>query len=629
MHGFFCYHEFHRRANRRTSQYKDASPIFRLAIHNSRAIIRVLSQRLLALLILQFWLKLASALVFSSLFGAIFGALLARDGSPAIGNSALLDFVLSPIGALTFTVLPIAYLSSLYFEQSCILRVLADSKGEVVHALLSSLAALPRVLLMAAIQTTVALILIMPFLILAWLTYWFLLSDADINFYLANKPPKFMTAVAIGILLGICVLMALGWLLLKWFHALPKLIFDRPWVVACLWQTWKARAPKSPIITAIVCWFAIHFLLYLSAPWLVALITARLFSYVEHDANHSVWAGVAIILSHGLVLSLITASSQCWLTAAIWTTFPQQAEVKTRLLKSEKPHPRTWFRPLILLVTIGVVVLAVGLLALQKVIDFTVHQPVQIVAHRAGAIGFPENSLSALQHAISVSANSAEIDVQQSKEGTVFVTHDRDLRRTAGLPLVISEALDSEVQQADIGSQLKPPAPPEKIATLEEFLKQSQNKIRLSIELKYYGYKPELAEAVVQLLDQYPSTPPHEIISLEYKALEQVAKLRPKIRRGYLVSASVGEITQLDANFLSVSKSSFTQDLLEKARRRNMQIAVWTINDRESMFRLMVQGAEFIVTDDPATAVEVAQEYNQLSELELLLVRLRESLSQP
>ena len=588
----------------------------------------MLSQRLLALLILQFWLKLASALVFSSLLGAVFGALLARDGSPAIGNSALFDFILSPIGALTFTILPIAYLSSLYFEQSCILRVLADPRGEVVHPLLSSLASLPRVLLMAAIQTTVALLFTAPFFILAWLTYWFLLSDADINFYLANKPPKFMAAIAIGFLLGIGALLVLGWLLLKWFHALPKLIFDRPWVVACLWQSWRERAPKSPIIIAIACWFAIHFLLYLAAPWLVALITARLFSYVEHDANHGVWAGVVIILAHGLVLTLITASSQCWLTAAIWTTFPHQAEVKSRLMQSEKPHPKTWFRPLVFSVTVGVVALAVGLLALQQVINFTVRQSVQIVAHRAGATGYPENSLSALQHAISVRANSAEIDVQQSKEGTVFVTHDRDLRRTAGLPLVISEALDGEIQQADIGSQLKPRAPPEKLATLEEFLKQSQNKIRLSIELKYYGFKPELAEAVVQLLDQYPSTPPHEIISLEYKALEQVAKLRPKIRRGYLVSASVGEITQLNANFLSVSKSSFSQELLEKAHRRNMQLAVWTINDRESMFRLMVQGAEFIVTDDPATAVEVAQEYNQLSELELLLVRLRESLSQ-
>ncbi len=590
--------------------------------------LRSLSSRLVALLILQFWMKLASALVFSTLIGSILGALLARDGSPAIGNSALIDFALSPLGALTITVLPITYLSIIYFEQACILQVLANPKGEVVRSLLSSLTELPRVLLMAAIQTTFALLCITPFLILAWMTYWFLLSDADINYYLANKPPKFLTAVGIGVILGLCSVSVLGWLLLKWFHALPRLIFERPWVISCLGQSWQERKPKSPIVIAITSWFTIHFLLYMTAPWLVAIVTSRLFSYVEHSSENSVFAGVAILLAHGLVLALITASSQCWLTAAIWTTFDGKDEVERKLHMADTPHPRSWFRPLVLLVASSLVSLIIGLLALQQVLEFTVRQPVQIVAHRAGAKGFPENSISALQHAISVRAHSAEIDVQQSKTGTVFVTHDRDLRRIAGLSLVISQATDSELKTADIASQMKPPGPKESLATFEEFLKLAQNKIRLSIELKYYGFKPELAEAVIALLDKYPSNPAHEIISLEYKALEQVAKLRPKIRRGFLVSASVGEITLLNANFLSVSEGTFSQDLLEKARRKNMQVAVWTINDRESMFRLMVQGAELIVTDDPATAVEVAQQYNQLSELELLLVRLRGALTQ-
>jgi len=519
------------------------------------------------------------------------------------------------------------YLSALYFEQSCILRVLADPTGNVVQSLKLSLVSLPRVLLMAAIQTVVALIFIAPFVLIAWFVYWLLLSDADINFYLANKPPKFLAAVAIGIFLFIGTIIVLGWLLLKWFHALPRLIFERTLVVPCLWQTWRQEKAKSTIILAIISWFIVHFSLYIIAPWVIAMVTSRLFALVEHDSDKSVWAGVFILLSHGFVLMLVTISSQCWLTAAIWTTFERRHEIEVSLSSKEVPHPKTWTRPLILLIAASVVSLLIGFGALQKVLDYTVRQSVQIVAHRAGAKGFPENSLSALEHAIAVGADSAEIDVQQSKDGTIFVTHDRDLRRIAGQQTVISEATDAELRKADIASQMTPPVASESLATLEEFLKRSQNKIRLSIELKYYGFKPSLAEAVAALLDQYPSRPAHEIISLEYKALEQVAALRPTIRRGYLVSASVGDITKLNANFLSVSKGTFSQELLERARQRGMQIAVWTINDRESMFRLMVQGAELIVTDDPEMAVEVAREYRQLSDLELLLIRLREALS--
>ncbi len=94
-----------------------------------------------------------------------------------------------------------------------------------------------------------------------------------------------------------------------------------------------------------------------------------------------------------------------------------------------------------------------------------------------------------------------------------------------------------------------------------------------------------------------------------------------------MVSASVGDVTKLNVNFLSISKSSFTAELLERAQTRNMQLAVWTVNTEDDMFRLMVAGAELIVTDDPETAIRVAKQYHELSELELLLIRLREWLS--
>jgi glycerophosphoryl diester phosphodiesterase len=224
-------------------------------------------------------------------------------------------------------------------------------------------------------------------------------------------------------------------------------------------------------------------------------------------------------------------------------------------------------------------------------------------------------------------ADAAEIDVQMSRDGTIFVVHDKDLRRMAGLPLVITDSSESDLRKADIGLYSRPPLPSEGLATLEEFLQEAQNRFCLSIELKYYTYNEELAIKVIELLRKYPSTVPHEIISLEYKALQQVAKLDPNLRRGFLVSASVGDVTQLDVDFISVSQLSFDARLQQKAESRDMKIAVWTVDDRQQMFRLMVAGADDIVTNDPETAVTVVKEYREMDELKLILVRLREVLS--
>jgi glycerophosphoryl diester phosphodiesterase len=327
------------------------------------------------------------------------------------------------------------------------------------------------------------------------------------------------------------------------------------------------------------------------------------------------------------MISVVAAIGQCWFVAGVWTTYKIPLR---RELVSDTHNAlvsRSWIRPLILAAGGSVALIVVGITAVRHVFEFTHRQHVQIVAHRCGTNGFPENSLSGLKHSIALGAYAAELDVQLSKDGVVIVNHDKDLRRVANLPLTITDSESTELLKADIGKSHKPPLPTEPLPTLEQILKAAQGRICLSIELKYYGFNPTLAEKVIELLDRYPSNPSHEIISLEYKALKQVAALRPTIRRGFLVSASVGDVTMLDVQLLSISKSSFTAELLDRAQKRNMGIAVWTVNSEEDMFRLMVAGAELIVTDDPETALRVAKQYHELSDLELLLIRLREWLS--
>ena len=44
----------------------------------------------------------------------------------------------------------------------------------------------------------------------------------------------------------------------------------------------------------------------------------------------------------------------------------------------------------------------------------------------------PENTLAALEAAISAGADSAEIDVQQTQDGTLIIMHDTNFKRTTG-----------------------------------------------------------------------------------------------------------------------------------------------------------------------------------------------------
>lgn len=57
----------------------------------------------------------------------------------------------------------------------------------------------------------------------------------------------------------------------------------------------------------------------------------------------------------------------------------------------------------------------------------------EVTAHRGASAFYPENTMAAFEGAIEFGADWIELDVQQSKDGKIFVMHDHSFYRTTGL----------------------------------------------------------------------------------------------------------------------------------------------------------------------------------------------------
>jgi len=55
-----------------------------------------------------------------------------------------------------------------------------------------------------------------------------------------------------------------------------------------------------------------------------------------------------------------------------------------------------------------------------------------ILGHR-GTISKPEDTLSAFKKAIEAGADGVELDIQKTSDGVIVVSHDENLKRTAGI----------------------------------------------------------------------------------------------------------------------------------------------------------------------------------------------------
>ncbi len=233
---------------------------------------------------------------------------------------------------------------------------------------------------------------------------------------------------------------------------------------------------------------------------------------------------------------------------------------------------------------------------------------VTVTAHRGDAVNAPDNTMSSLLGAIANKADYCELDVQETKDGVVVLTHDTNLKNSTGVNKNIWELAFDEVEKLDVGSHFSPKFAGEKIPTLGSIMKAANKKIKLNIEIKLNGHDQKLEERVVKLIEDNNFVDQCVVTSLDYNALQKVKKLNPKIKVGYIVFAGMGDVTALNVDFLSVEEAVATPEFIEKVHKTNKRIHVWTINDPEKMEKFIDLQVDSIITDNSKEVTRLIQE---------------------
>src|SRR5204862_3758110 len=99
-----------------------------------------------------------------------------------------------------------------------------------------------------------------------------------------------------------------------------------------------------------------------------------------------------------------------------------------------------------------------------------------------------------------------------------------------------------EARRIDVGTKFDAKFAGERLATLEEVLDLARGKIRLNVELKYYGDgDPRLAPDVARILRDSKCGDDCFAASLDYGSLGVARKAWPALRPAAIVTARVGD----------------------------------------------------------------------------------------
>jgi glycerophosphoryl diester phosphodiesterase len=217
------------------------------------------------------------------------------------------------------------------------------------------------------------------------------------------------------------------------------------------------------------------------------------------------------------------------------------------------------------------------------------------VGHRGARAYETENTLQSFRKALELGANAVELDVRQSRDGRLILSHDETLKRLFGRDVPVSRATLEELKQLTDS----------RILTLEEALRFLDSKVeKILVELKETG----LEKKVLDLITKERLLGRTIIVSFHEDALAAMRSLHKKIETGLIYAKSrnaVEAARSLDAGYLLPLYRFVHKRDVEKAHKSNLKVIVWTINTKEEAKEYRAKGVDGIASDKPDIFREV------------------------
>lgn len=305
--------------------------------------------------------------------------------------------------------------------------------------------------------------------------------------------------------------------------------------------------------------------------------------------------------------------------------------LRTRPGPSTDPNgPRKWWQ-VIGLVLLGMVVAAAARtasIAPRPSQPFFAGSPL-IMAHQGASGHAPTNTLESFRLAVEMKADVLEGDMWLTRDGVVVMRHDLDVKTTTDGSGPITDYTLEALRKLDAGYHFSTDGgltfpyrgKGVRIPTLEELF-QTFPEMRFNLEIK--DANPALAAELWRVIRERRMEERVQVASFNKQALDRFRALS-----GGEVAASASRADgvpvlimwklgllrlwqpRFDALEMPMSFSGFALDrpaLIKAARRVNVHVAYWTINDPGEMRHLLELGAEGIITDYPDRLYQVMQD---------------------
>ncbi|MFT4993320.1 MAG: glycerophosphoryl diester phosphodiesterase [Paraglaciecola sp.] len=222
-----------------------------------------------------------------------------------------------------------------------------------------------------------------------------------------------------------------------------------------------------------------------------------------------------------------------------------------------------------------------------------------IFAHRGASADAPENTLLAIEEALTQGADGIEIDVHQSGDDLVVI-HDRWLHHTTNGQGQLQDYCLTELKLLDAGQG-------QQIPTLWQVMQLVDGRCLLNIEIKGVN-DPQLVLSLIDKAQRELHFFRQQFIvsSFDHHLLKDIKALSPSLKIAALTTGKPIDYAlfaqNLDAYSVNIDMTFIDQHFVADAKSRGLKIFVYTVDEEEDLLKLIDLAVDGVFCNAPGRA---------------------------
>lgn len=206
-----------------------------------------------------------------------------------------------------------------------------------------------------------------------------------------------------------------------------------------------------------------------------------------------------------------------------------------------------------------------------------------------------QNTLSVLEKTSQEKPDYVEMDIQETKDKEFVVMHDFNLKKLTGVNKRPNELTLAELTQLKVNEN----GMEDYICSFDDYLaKAKELDQKLLIEIK--ATKQDSPDMIDRFIEKYRTTilaEKHILQTLTFTIATELKEKEPEFYVGYILPFNIVGPPISNVDFFTMEYSTLNRNFINAAHNDNKKVYAWTVNDEDTMTRMMFYGVDGIVTD--------------------------------